>query len=165
MARVRDDQPLVPSILDRLLDDQPDVAVDTRQSRSQLLRQLKASIRRDLENLLNTRSSLQTYHPGLKELEESLINYGLPDVVGAGLMTHDDRDRFRELVEAVIRRNEPRFQKVSVHLLSNDDKFDRTLRFRIDALMYAHPDPEPLVFDSLLHPVTATFDVANEEGR
>ena len=55
MAKIRDDQPLVPSVLDRLLDDEPQNTHETPKSRNQVLRDLKQSVRRDLENLLNTR--------------------------------------------------------------------------------------------------------------
>ena len=54
-SRVRDDQPLVPSVFDRLLDDEPDNSRETAASRRQVLRELKQSVGRDLENLLNTR--------------------------------------------------------------------------------------------------------------
>ena len=55
MSRVKNDQPLMPSLLDRLLDDEPNNNQDAPQARHQVLRELKQSVRRDLENLLNTR--------------------------------------------------------------------------------------------------------------
>ena len=36
------------------------------------------------------------------------------------------------------------------------------LKFRIDALLYAEPSPEPLVFDSELEPVNGTIAVRAE---
>jgi type VI secretion system protein ImpF len=41
----------------------------------------------------------------------------------------------------------------------NSDALDRTLRFRIDALLYAEPAPEPVVFDSQLEPSSATIEI------
>ena len=41
----------------------------------------------------------------------------------------------------------------------NKDKNDRTLRFSIDATLYADPFPEIVVFDSVLEPVTRTVNV------
>ena len=55
MTRAQPNQPLVPSVLDRLLDDNPGAKSEPPQSRHQVLRDLKQSVRRDLENLLNTR--------------------------------------------------------------------------------------------------------------
>ena len=44
-------------------------------------------------------------------------------------------------------------------MLDNIDPEDRTLRFRIEALMYADPAPEPIVLDSVLEPVSRNFSV------
>jgi type VI secretion system protein ImpF len=63
------------------------------------------------------------------------------------------------MIEDIIRRSEPRLLRVAVELLSNPDSGDRTLRFRIDALMKADPAPEPVVFDSTLEPTTGTFAI------
>ena len=52
MAEIRADQPLVPSVLDRLLDYEPDVKREPPKSRHQVLRELKQSVRRDLEALM-----------------------------------------------------------------------------------------------------------------
>jgi type VI secretion system protein ImpF len=46
-----------------------------------------------------------------------------------------------------------------VELVANPEPGDRTLRFRIDALLRADPSPEPVVFDSTLEPATHTFAV------
>jgi len=48
MPRISPDQPLLPSVLDRLLDDDPGVSRDPPRSRHQVLRELKQSVRRDL---------------------------------------------------------------------------------------------------------------------
>ena len=159
MARVREDQPLVPSLLDRLIDDDPAVNREAPKSRSQVIRELKLSVRRDLENLLNTRWRPIPLPAGLTELQQSLVNYGIPDFSGANLNTPQDRDDFRLIVERTIRMFEPRFKSVKVVMLDNKDSSDRVLRFRIDALLHATPAPEPVVFDSTLEPSTATFDV------
>jgi type VI secretion system protein ImpF len=47
-------------------------------------------------------------------------------------------------------------------MLANRDETDRTLRFRIDAMLYAEPAPEPVIFDSELEPLTNSFSVASE---
>ena len=72
-----------------------------------------------------------------------------------------DRERLRRIVEQVIRTFEPRFKKVKVTLLENADAADRALRFRIDALLYAEPAPEPVVFDSQFEPTTNDFVVTS----
>jgi type VI secretion system protein ImpF len=159
MARVRPNQPLVQSVLDRLLDNNPEVTREPPAGRHQVLRELKVAVRRDLENLLNTRSRCLPFPDHSVELKRSLVNYGIPDVTGASLSSAQDRENFVPLLEDVIRRHEPRFRKVKVVLLPGNDPQDRILRFRIDALLIAEPAPEPIVFDSELHPRTGDFEV------
>jgi type VI secretion system protein ImpF len=159
VAKIKAEQPLVPSVLDRLLDDDPGVSREPARSRHQILRELKQSVRRDLENLLNTRVRCLAAPPHLKELKQSLIRYGLPDFSAAGLGDAQDRDAICELLQTVIRQGEPRFKTVAVQLLGNPEPLDRTLRFRIDALLIADPAPEPIVFDSTLKPATGDFEV------
>jgi type VI secretion system protein ImpF len=159
MPRVEQTQPLVPSVLDRLLDDEPDVSREPPRGRSQVLRELRRSLRRDLEDLLNTRQSYLSWPPELAELNLSLLNYGLPDFSGSGMGAASARDEFCHTLEGLLRQYEPRFQSVQVQLLTNSEPLDRTLRFRIDALLRVDPAPEPIVFDSLLEPASGTFAV------
>ena len=49
-----------PSILDRLVDNEPTSSLDQDKSRVQYLRDLRNSVKRDLENLMNTRVRMQT---------------------------------------------------------------------------------------------------------
>jgi type VI secretion system protein ImpF len=116
-------------------------------------------VRRDLENLLNTRSRCLPWPVELDDLEFSLVNYGLPDLARTTMATAADRQRLRALLEATIRRWEPRFQSVQVQLLDNGESLDRTLRFRIDAMLYAVPAPEPVIFDSALEPNSGAIEV------
>lgn len=159
MAQVDPDTPLLPSVLDRLLDDAPDRSVDPPVSRGQALTELRRAVGRDLENLLNTRQRCKSPPSDLKELDRSLVNYGIPDFTGADMATVEKRNVFRAHVERLIRRLEPRFVEVAVRMLDNIDPADRTLRFRIEALMYADPAPEPIVLDSVLEPVSRSFSV------
>jgi type VI secretion system protein ImpF len=159
MSRTQTDQPLVPSVLDRLLDDDPSVSRETAKSRTQVLRELKQSVRRDLENLLNTRWRCQGWPDDLDQLDLSLMNYGIPDITGADLRSAAGRERFRQILERVIRHFEPRFLRVAVEVLENTEALDHAMRFRINALMYAEPAPEPVVFDSSLEPATGNVEV------
>ncbi len=159
MAKDPHDQPLIPSVLDRLLDDEPDATRDPLRTRGQAMRELKQSVRRDLENLLNTRWRCEELPQDLKELELSLVNYGLPDISGPTLGHARQREQFSELLENVIRHFEPRLRNVTIEMLDNVELLDRTLRFRINAMLMAEPAPEPVVFDSALQPVTGNVEV------
>jgi type VI secretion system protein ImpF len=159
MAKIRSEQPLVPSVLDRLIDERPDESREAPKSRSQALREVKLSLQRDLENLLNTRRRATGFPADLTELELSLANYGIPDIAGADLGSAENRERFARAVADTIRRFEPRFQQVAVSMLENADPLERTLRFRIDALLRAEPAPEPVVFDTSMQPATCNVQV------
>jgi type VI secretion system protein ImpF len=161
MAKIREDQPLIPSLLDRLLDDEPQNTQEAPKSRHQVLRELKRSVRRDLENLLNTRWRCVAWPPNLDEIELSLINYGIPDFTGVNMAAPSERERLRQVIERIVRKFEPRFKLVKVTLLTNSENADRTLRFRIDALLHAEPAPEPVTFDSQLEPTSNDFSVAD----
>ncbi len=156
---VNPDLPLLPSVLDRLLDDRPDLKQDPARSRGQNLAILRNAVRRDLEALLNSRSRCISPPEGLDELQTSLVEYGLPDFLSANAGSDEAREDFRRAVEKIIRRFEPRFKSVTVKLVEDAAQLDRTLRFRIDALMYAEPAPEYVSFDSLLDPASHNFSV------
>jgi type VI secretion system protein ImpF len=159
MPEIRADQPLVPSLLDRLLDYEPGVSREPARSRHQLLRELKQSVCRDLENLLNTRVRCVPWPPGLKEVQQSLVGYGIPDLTGASLGTKAERQEFCQIIKTVIDRFDPRLKKLSIRLIDPSGAVDRTIRFQIDAMLQAEPAPEPITFDSSLRLSTGTFEV------
>ncbi len=159
MAKVDPTDPLLPSLLDRLIDEDPGAKKEQPRSLAQQLRHLKQSVRRDLENLLNTRWRAIGWPGELKELETSIVNYGIPDFTGANLGSAGSRDDFVRIIQETIRRCEPRLKRVKVELVDNSEREDRTMRFRIDAMLQADPDPEQVVFDSALEPSSGNFRV------
>jgi len=145
--------------LDRLIDHDPGNRREPPRGPLQIVKELKQAVRRDLENLLNTRWRCKAWPPNMDELDVSLVNYGIPDFTGANLAVAPAREEFRRIIELVIRRYEPRFKSVRVELVENSDETDRTMRFRIDAVLFAEPEPEPVVFDSVLEPTTSSFEI------
>jgi type VI secretion system protein ImpF len=154
-------QPLIPSVLDRLIDASPTVTRETPKTRTQVLRDLKMSVRRDLENLLNTRWRCVSWPPNLDELDVSLVNYGIPDWTGTNLGVAAAQEEFRRVLEGVIRRYEPRLKNVRVALLDGSGA-NRTLMFRIDAVLQAEPAPEPVSFQSALEPSSGAIEIKGE---
>lgn len=166
MAEIRSDQLLLPSVLDRLIDHDPEVREEAARSRHQLLRDLKQAVRRDLENLLNTRVRCVSWSTELKELKQSMVNFGIPDLTGAALGSQKGREEFRRSIQAVISIFEPRLKKPVVSLRGNEESIDRTIRFHIDAVLHAEPAPEPVSYDSTLLLTTGMFEVKGEsDGR
>ncbi len=64
-------------LFDRLVDLHPEIREEERPFRILNRNQLKVSIRRELERLLNTRCSLSLERVG--EEDRSVVNYGIPD--------------------------------------------------------------------------------------
>ncbi|WP_444993978.1 type VI secretion system baseplate subunit TssE [Aliikangiella sp. IMCC44359] len=163
MAHIDKNKKLRPSILDRLLDDEPHNQSEQDTGREQKLIQLRNSVRRDLETLLNTRYRVIEPPEEFEQLEHSLLNYGLPDLATVNTLDIKKKKEFTQSLEKLLKDFEPRFKSVKVKFLDNKDNHDRTLRFSIDAVLYADPYPEMIVFDSVLEPVTRTVNV--EEVR
>jgi type VI secretion system protein ImpF len=162
MAEIRPDQLLLPSVLDRLIDHDPQVRQEAPRTRNQLLRDLKQAVRRDLENLLNTRVRCVPYPMELKELKQSVVNYGIPDLTGGSLGSSKEREEFRRTIQSIILLYEPRLKKPTVRLLDQNETADRTIRFHIDAVLLAEPAPEPIAFDSTLRLTTGSFEVKGD---
>jgi type VI secretion system protein ImpF len=163
MARINNDVNIVPSILDRLIDDEPQVSREPPSSRIKDLRALEQSVGRDLEALLNSRQETLKELPGeLKEVNRSLLTYGLPDFTSFSLLTQDDRHRIRRAVEDAINTFEPRLLRVRV-ALEAPREHDRGLRFRIDAFLRVDPSPEPVTFDAVLQMNTQQYVIQREQ--
>jgi len=160
MSRIRPDQLLVPSLLDRLLDNAPDELQELPRSRSQRLGDLKVSVRRDLEYLLNTRVCLREIPEDFEEVKTSVLNFGIPDFSGVAMASSKQQEALRARVEDVIQRFETRFKQVRVELvLDSDNNHRRMIQFRIDGILHAEPAPEPVSYDSFITPTVGQFHV------
>lgn len=151
-------------LLDRLLDTDPDREVDPPLSAAAALAALRASIRSDLEALLNTRRRWRSWPPTLSELACSPLGWGLPDFAGGAFNDPKRREELRREIEACIRRFEPRFASLSVSLIGPTEQLTATLRLRIEALLHAEPAPEPISFETLVDANTTDVTVLYHQG-
>ena len=163
MDRVSNAIPLVPSILERLLDDAPEVVQEPAYSRFQNLRQLKRAVARDLEALLNTRQEALAEVPAeFVEVSHSLLFYGLPDCTSLNLLSTQDRNRIRRALEQTIATFEPRLERVRV-TLDPPRQYERILRFRVEAVLPVRPAPEAVLFDAVLQLNTQEYMVRGQD--
>jgi len=158
MARPDSEYELLPSVLDRLLDEDPRVKTEPQSGRSTTLARLKGSVKRDLEWLLNTKRMVLDIPPQLPHLRNSVLAYGLPDFTHTSLGTNDDQRELRRTIEDTVRRFEPRLLDVAVTLLDGPTH-ERSVRFRIDGVLDVDPTPEAVTFDSVLQLPTHTIVV------
>lgn len=158
MSRFDNEVRVTLSVFDRLLDYEPRLSEEPPKSRSISLRELKQSVRRDLEWLLNTRCYLDT-ETGLEESLRSVAYYGLPDFTGLSAKSPIEQKRLTKALETALRTFEPRFidLKVSLEPMSN---VDRALKFRIEARLDTEPAPEPIAFDTVLQLGSGDFTVS-----
>lgn len=158
MARIDNEIRITPSVLDRLLDYEPQASQEAPKSRSKSLRELKQAVRRDLEWLLNTRCYPEDVDPGLEEVLKSVVFYGLPDFTGVSAKSHIEQKKLTQAVETALKFFEPRFIDLRVRL-EPIDNVDRVLRFRIEANLDIDPTPEPVAFDTVLQLGSGDFQV------
>lgn len=154
----RENEPrITPSILDRLVDLEPDSRQESRISYSNSLRDLKHAVRRDLEWLLNSRRVMDV-GPELEEVNKSVAIYGLPDFMGASASTTAEQQNLVTEVKETIKLFAPQLIDVKVSY-SPPDKFQRSIAFRIEARIDVEPTPEPIVFDTVLQLGSGQFGV------
>jgi type VI secretion system protein ImpF len=135
------------SILDRLIDLEPGVSHEPVQQRMLDIRQIKAAVVRDLENLLNTRRHIFSPPVALTEVNGSLFVYGLGDFTSQNPRSPSVKQQLRQDIERTISRFEPRLRNVTVQFESRNPD-ERNLRFRIAGMLVADPIIEPVTFDT-----------------
>ena len=149
-----------PSLLDRLLDAEPDRLADAPRTRQRQVSDALESLRRDLEAVLNTRRCPNTPPGTLPRLKRSLLTYGVGDFIGANMITREQRATFAATLEESIRESEPRFRNLAVSVLDPRDAGERVLRLRIEAMVVLEDSAVPVLFASSINPATLRFSVA-----
>jgi len=148
----------MPGLFDRLVDRPGHGQAGTVPRVS--LEEMKDSVARDLEALLNTRSVLpeETFRR-FPECARSIVAYGLQDFAGLSLSSFDDRAFICRSLEAAIARHEPRLRNVQARLELREDAVNR-LNFNITALMVVSAAHEPVNFDAVLQPSSQHYTIS-----
>jgi type VI secretion system protein ImpF len=155
---------VVPSVLDRLLDESPEVSRDAPPSRAEGLRRFRAAVLRDLESLLNTRNPFFDLPVEFGEVTRSGAAYGLPDLTRFSLLSPTDQASLRAAIEQAISTFEPRLGGVSVQVRPPAaSATDRTLLLHVEASLLVDPTPEPMTFDIVL-PLTTRACAVRESS-
>lgn len=162
MPRWEPEQTVSLPILERLIDREPKIASEPALTRAQSIRQLKACLRRDLEWLLNTRRRPDSADSEYKELEQSLFNYGLPDISGFSWDSARDRVRLTRMIEKTLVMFEPRIKRLKVAASEAAPGAKHVLRFQIEGLLDMDPAPEHISFDTVLQLSSGDIQVKGE---
>jgi len=172
MAKREIDRAVQQPLLDRLTDLEPAAGADPRVGFKESVRQLKASLQRDLDWLLNTRRVPMPPPEALEEVPRSVWLYGLPDITALPRDASDTNATLLREVAAAIERFEPRLANVRVTIVEGQLKDEsaarerrlRELRFLVEATLIMDPSPEQVVFDTVLDKTSFEFEVKGAAG-
>lgn len=150
------------SVVDRLLDRSSGMADTSTWSGS--VDALKQALVRDLEWLLNTRRIAEPAPDQYPEVQHSVYHFGLPDVSSKSADSIEVQLGLSRDIEECIRIFEPRLTDVRVGVRQEKEKGSRLARFSIEALLMMEPNPERVVFDTVLETPTGKFFVSGDEN-
>lgn len=153
--------PVTLSVLDRLLDGEPKSRVEAPLTHSKSLAQLKMAVRRDLENLLNTRRAPESLPESCVETRRSAFIYGVPDITEITQNFLYEKDRLLAEIERAVRLFEPRLDGAKVAILPATGT-ERVLRFVIEGMLRVDPAPEHVVFDAALELTSGEYQLMGD---
>jgi type VI secretion system protein ImpF len=161
MSRLDRQQTLMPSVLDRLIDPE---SGGTAARRGYSVELAVDAVRRDLEDLLNTRRTTSEAVDDYPEVADSIVAYGLPDLASYNAFTPQQREAIGRVIEAAIARFEPRLRDVRATLVDPGDATQRAVRFHVDARLVMDPAPE-VAFETILELTTGHASVRPSEAK
>jgi len=162
MARWEPEQTVTQSVLERLIDRDPKSGSEGAPTRAQSVRLLRASVRRDLEWLLNTRRTPAPADETYPEVARSVYNYGLPDLNALNWESSRDRTRLARAVQESLNIFEPRLRGIKVVPLEPVAGAPHIMRFQIEGLLEMDPAPELIVFDTTLQLSSGEYQVKGD---
>lgn len=149
---------LMPSILDRLVDPE---SAGTAIMIGYDVPQMYRAVLRDLEELLNTRQTYRDLPENLKEVRDSIMSYGLPDIMSLDSVSSYEQAQIGRAIQRVIERFEPRLKDVQVQLLDPGENWNRhSVRFRVDARLTVDPAPD-VAFDTVLEMASGQYKLSD----
>jgi len=127
-------------------------------TRAQSLRELKLSLKRDLEWLLNTRKTIDPAPDSARETVRSVYNYGFADISSKSVLSGRDQSELVREMELAIAVFEPRLKRAKVRMERVEGSY-RSLKFVIEGLLCMDPAPEPVRFDTVLELGKGEYEV------
>jgi type VI secretion system protein ImpF len=150
---------LLPSLKDRLLDPE---SMGTLAQPGYNLSNVLDSVRDDLEELLNTRRSLQVPAAQFPELAQSVATFGLKDLTSVGGSTLEKQEDIARMIEKAILLHEPRLQNVRAKVVKTRVA-DLRVRYHIDAVLRVDPAPA-VAFETVVELTTGHVSIREGAG-
>lgn len=163
MAELTNHETLQPSLLDRLIDEQPDQVTESKDRRVLSMRRLKDIVVRDLGDLLNTLHLKATEDlDDYEYVAKSVVNYGVPGLTGFTIHNLEAYQLERALKDAIM-TFEPRIlaHTLQVKIIkSQEEMSNRSLTFQIDGQIWALPVPIALLLTTEIDLETGAASLA-----
>jgi len=167
MAELTTQERLQPSLLDRLADDEPAKAEESREKRVISASRLRDCVARDISWLLNcVNLGIDDELAEYPEVARSVLNFGIPDLTGVAVAGIDAKVLQRKLRDAIL-AFEPRLTPNTLRVVVNADlkRMDRqSLTFNIESEMWAQPIPLNLYLKTEVDLETGKFNVSDSFG-
>lgn len=145
----------VPGLLDRLMGAPQPSTVE----------QVKDSVARDLEALLNTRLAIpSSAFDGYPLARASVLDYGLADFGGMCLASSEDREAICASIKRAIETHEPRLTDVAASIQRRPGAVNR-LDFVITAKLQLDASSEPVNFNAVLQPSSLRYSVSGSQRQ
>ena len=159
---------LQPSLLDRLIDDEPQAQQESRDKRVMSLKRLREAVLRDLAWLMNT-SDLGSSED-LRDyplVGQSVLNYGLPALAGH-TVSNVDLPVIERLLKQAILNFEPRILKNTLKVrvaVAEEQMNHNAMSFLIEGELWAQPIPQRLYLKTEIDLETGNVTVTDQGGQ
>jgi type VI secretion system protein ImpF len=168
MAELTPRERLQPALLDRLTDDDPERATESREARVLSPARLRECVRRDLAWLFNaTRMEAVQSLADFPLVARSVLNYGIPDLAGrtaSSLATA----QLEQMIRQAILDFEPRLDRNSVRVrlvLDQQQMNHNALSFDVEAELWAQPLPLHLFLRTAVDLESGSVEVSDQGGK
>ncbi len=158
----KSDNSFYPSFFERLFDDGKKILPDAVVSFKKIsVQELKQSIAKDIENLLNTR--IGPLHKDLSlypNVQKSSFNFGIQDFIGLSTSDNKTENIILARIKKAIEIHDSRLKNVVVSV----DKVNpnqSSLSFAISAVLSINPLHELVNFDAIFFTATQQYKIKN----
>lgn len=139
---------IMPSLLDRLLNDGATTS-----------REVREGLRRDLENLLNTSNCIIGWGADKASLDSSILNYGVIDITTINVSTPDQKISVAKELQKQIAALDSRFDEIVITVQPNRSESEQALRLRLELSVEIDNVLESILMESLLDPLATRVSV------